>query len=73
MLESKLCHDKTGTKNLKVAKMVEFIKTFDQYSRKFNYGHFFSSIILLLSSEENRFSKTVVSGKWIISFCLEWS
>ena len=63
MLQSKLWHKKTGTKNVKVAEMVEFIKTCDQYSRKFNFGHFFSSIILLLSSEENRFSETVVSGK----------
>ena len=46
MLESKLWHNKTETKNVKVAKMVEFIETCDQYPRKFNFGHFFSSIIL---------------------------
>ena len=45
-LESKLWHGKTETKNEKVAKMVEFIKTCDQYPRKFNFGHLFSSIIL---------------------------
>ena len=31
-----------GTKkNVKVRKMVEFIKTCNHYSRKFNFGHFF--------------------------------
>ena len=37
---------KTETKNVKVAKMVEFIKTCDQHPHKFNFGHFFSSLIL---------------------------
>ena len=37
MLEAKLWHNKTETKNAKVAKMVEFIKTFDQYPRRFNF------------------------------------
>ena len=45
MLEAKLCHNKTETKNAKVAKMVEFIKTCDQYPRRFKFGHFFNSII----------------------------
>ena len=31
MLEAKLWQNKTETKNVKVAKMVEFIKTCDQY------------------------------------------
>ena len=63
MLESELRHNKTGTNNVKVAKMMEFIKTCDQYPRKFNFGHLFSSIILPLSAGENRFSKTVLCGK----------
>ena len=46
MLEFKLWYNKTETKNVKVAKMVEFIKTCDQYPRKFNFGQFFSFIIL---------------------------
>ena len=46
MLESRLWYNKIETKNVKVAKMMEFIKTYDQYPRKFNFGHFFSSIIL---------------------------
>ena len=41
--------NKTETKNVKVAKMVEFIKTCNQYPHKFNFCHFFSSIILPLS------------------------
>ena len=32
--------------------MVEFIKTSDQYPRKFNFNYFFSSIILPLSAGE---------------------
>ena len=51
MLESKLWHKKTETKNVKVAKMVEFIKTYNQYPCKFNFCHFISSIILPLSDE----------------------
>ena len=47
---------------------MELIKTCDQYPHKFNFGHFFSSIILPLSTGENGFSKTVVSGKsWKVS------
>ena len=34
MIESKLWHNKTETKNVKVAKMVEFIKTCEQYHRR---------------------------------------
>ena len=41
MLESKLWHNKAETENVKPAKIVEFIKTFDQYPCKFNFGHFF--------------------------------
>ena len=37
----------TETKNAIIAKMVGFIKKCDQYSCKFNFGHFLSSIILL--------------------------
>ena len=47
MLESKLKYNRTETKTAMVAKMVEFIKTCDQYPYKFNFCHFFSSIILL--------------------------
>ena len=47
MLGSKLKYNRTETKNVKVAKMVEFIKTYDQYPYKFNFGNFFSSTILL--------------------------
>ena len=32
--------------------MAKFIKTCDQYPRNFNFGHFFSSIILPLSTGE---------------------
>ena len=52
MLEAKLWHNKTETKNVKVAKMMEFIKTCDQYPRRFHFGHFFNSIITPLSAGE---------------------
>ena len=34
-------------KNGKGHKMVGFVKTFDHYQRKFNFGHFFSSPVKL--------------------------
>ena len=40
MLDPELWHNKAESKNIKVAKMVEFIKTCDQYPRKFNFVHF---------------------------------
>ena len=46
MLEAKLWHSKAETKNAKVAKLVEFIKTCDQYPCRLNFGDFFNSIIL---------------------------
>ena len=71
MLESKLWHNKIDTKNVKVAKKVEFIKTCDQYPRKFNFDHFFSSIILpLLYRGKNRSPENAVRVEWVISFCL---
>ena len=48
MLETKLWCNKTNIKNKKVVKMVEFIKTCDQYPHRFNFGNFFISIILCL-------------------------
>ena len=44
MLEVKLWHNKTETKNVNLAKMMEFIKT--PNPRRFNFGNFFYSIIL---------------------------
>ena len=49
MLESKLWHKKTETKKVNGAKMVGFNKTCCQYPHKFNFGHFFSSIVSFLS------------------------
>ena len=46
MLESKLWHNKTETKIVKAVKMLEFIKTYHHYPRKFNFAYFFSSMIL---------------------------
>ena len=46
MLESKLWHSKTVTKNVAGAKMVKFTKSCDQYHRKFNFFHFFSFVIV---------------------------
>ena len=60
MTESKLWHKKTGIKNAKSAKMVEF-----------NFGHFFSSIILPpFCWAKNRISENAVLVKWSISFWL---
>ena len=71
MLAAKLWHNKTETKSVKVAKMVEFIKTRDQYPCRFNFGTFFNSIIphsLLLG--KNRSLGNAVWEEWIVSFCL---
>ena len=46
MVEAKLWHNKTETNNVKIAKMVEFIKTCNQYPYRFNSGNFFNSIVL---------------------------
>ena len=52
-LNLKLWHNKTETKKVKVANGgMEFIKPCDQYPCKFNFGHIFSSIALLLSAGE---------------------
>ena len=74
MIESKIWHNKTEIKNVKVVKTVEFIKTCDQYPHKFNFGHFFSSIILPpFCCGKNRFSENAVQVKQVISFCLRES
>ena len=82
MLKAELWHNKTETKNVKVAKMVEFIKTCDQYPRRFNFGNFFNSIILptpisshpptqpLSAGEKKRSAENAVREEWVISFCL---
>ena len=72
MSTSKLWHNKTENKNLKVEKMVEFFQTCHQYPGKFNFGHFFSSIILpSFCWKNNRPSKNPVLRKWVISFCMK--
>ena len=38
MLESKLWHKKTETKNVKALNMVEFINPCEQYPHKFKFG-----------------------------------
>ena len=40
-------HTSETKTNVMVAKMVEFVETCDQYLRRFNFGNFFNSIILL--------------------------
>ena len=72
MLEAKLWHNKTETKNVKVAKMVEFILTCDQYPRRFKFGNFFNSLILPpFCWGKNRSSENAVREEWVIFFCLE--
>ena len=53
--------------------MVEFIKTCDQYPLKFNFDHFYRSIILLppFCWGKDRFSENAVQEECVISFCLE--
>ena len=78
MLESKLWlkTEKETKKKLKGAKMVGFIKTCEQYSHKFNFGHFFSSIVSstppppALSSRGDKFFKNAAWRKLVISFSL---
>ena len=48
--------------NKKVVKMVEPIKTFDQYPRWINFGHFFSSVMPLSAGENIYFQKTLLGG-----------
>ena len=54
MLETKLWHNKIDTKNVKVAKMMEFIKTCDQYPHRFNFDNFFNSITVDVSRSAGR-------------------
>ena len=70
MLESKLWHNKTETKNVNVAKMVEFIKTYDEFPRRFNFGDLFNSIMQPpLCWRKNRSSENAVWEEWV-SFSL---
>ena len=71
MLEAKLWRNKTETNNVKVAKMVEFIKICDQYPRRFNFGNFLNVIILFPHSagEKKIFRKRCLEGMGN-SFCL---
>ena len=62
MFESKLWYCKTETKNAKVSKWWNLSKH-DQCPRKFNFGHFFSSMVLLLSAEEKYIFKKYFSGE----------
>ena len=65
MLESKLWHNKTEIKgwNVKAAKMVKFIKTCDHHPHKFNFGHFLSSIVHLLSAGGTLIVRKCCSGE----------
>ena len=72
MLDAKLWHNKTETKNEKDAEMVEFIKTCDQYPYRLNFGNFFNSIIFHHSFcwGENKSSENALRKEWVIYFCL---
>ena len=70
MTESKLWHNKTEVKNAKAAKMVELIKTCDQYLHKSFFQHH-NPLTFLLG--ENRFSESAVWVKSVISFSLRES
>ena len=71
MPEAKLWYNKTETKNVKVAKTVEFIKTCDQYPCTLNFGNFFNFIILCTFCwGKNRSSEKAAGEDWVTSFCL---
>ena len=64
LLQSKLCHNKTETKKVKVANGgIKFIKTYDEYLCKFISGPIFGSIVLLLSAGEKQILKTLFWGE----------
>ena len=56
--------------NAKVAKMMEFIKTYGEYTCRFNFGIFFQIHNPPLLLEKNRSSENAVHREWVISFCL---
>ena len=58
----------TEIKNIKVAKMMELIKTFDQYPHKWSFFQLHNPSPFLLGG--NRVSENAVLVKWVISFCL---
>ena len=63
MLEAKLWHNKTETKNVKVVKMV---------ACSFNFGNIFNSIILssTFCLRKNRSLENTFGEECVISFCL---
>ena len=70
MLECKLWYSETATKNVKGKKMVEFMKTCDQYPHKFNFDHFLSSfpvgIYLLKVNNKNTRTRCEICSKLTI-------
>ena len=54
---------KNRNQKCKRCKMVEYIKTCDQYPCKFNFGHIFSSIVLSFSAGgKTGFQKPLFGG-----------
>ena len=72
MLEAKLWHIKTEIKNVKVAKMVKFVKTCEQYPHvKFcQFFQFHNPPPPLSAGKKNRSSENAVQKDWVISFWL---
>ena len=69
MLEAKLRHNKIKTKNVKVAKMVEFIRTCD-HTLVGLILVFFSTPLLHFLLEKKKSSENAVREEWVISFCM---
>ena len=70
MLEAKLLHNKTETKTIKVAKMVKFIITCNQYF--VNFGNFFNYINLsLLFLLRKKYLQKMLFG-WNGQFLSAW-
>ena len=47
MFESQSWKKRNSNQNMKVKKMVVFVKTFDHHYRKFNSGNFFTCLVKL--------------------------
>ena len=71
MLEAKVLHKKTYTKNVKVAKMMEFIKTCGRYLCQFCYFFFQLHHPLPPFSSGKNILKNAVFEEWAIPVCLE--
>ena len=50
-----------NNQNMKVEKMVAFVKTFDHYHHKFNFGNFFSCSVKLQKNLKLKFRNLIIT------------